>query len=129
MVLEKKPESSKDLASEKKTNKVKSSTSMEPAATNIMETTYTDNSDVDGVHINKFGAKKTSRWNQPKIHVSLKDLEQVPTCQSKRISRLQKDKAQSQVKYHLLLTRYHEAKLSDNIHSILYEYLSHKHIH
>ena len=84
MVLEKKPESSKDLASEKITNKVKSSTSMEPAATNIM-TTDTDNSDVDGVYINKFGAKKTSRWNRPKNDVSLKDLEKVPTHRSKRI--------------------------------------------
>ena len=129
MVLEKKPESSKDLASEKKPNKVKSSTSMEPAATNIMETTDTDNSDVDGVNFNKFAAKKTSRWNWPKIDVSLKDLEKVPTHQSKRISKLQKDKTQSQVKYHLLLTRYHEAKLSHNIHSILYEYSSHNHIH
>ena len=129
MVLEKKPESSKDLASEKKTKKVKSSNSMEPAPTNIMETTDTDNSNVDGVNINKFGAKKTSRWNWPKIDVSLKDLEKVTTHQSKRISNLQKDKAQSQVKYHLLLTRYHEAKLSHNIHSILYEYSSHKHIH
>ena len=121
MVLEKKPESSKDLTSEKKPNKVKSLTSTEPAATNIMETTDTDNSDVDGVHINKFGAKKTFRWNRPKIDVSLKDLEKVPTHQSKRISKLQKDKAQ--------MTRYHEAKLSDNIHSILYEYSNHKHIH
>ena len=129
MVLEKKPESSKDLASDKETNKLKSSTSTEPAATNIMERTDTDDSDVDGVNINKFGAKKTSRWYHPKIDVSLKDLEKVPTRRSKRISNLQKDKAQSQVKYHLLLTRYHEAKLSHNIHSILYEYLSHKHIH
>ena len=129
MVLEKKPESSKDLASEKKNNKVKSSTSTEPAATNIMETTDTDNSNVDGVNINKFGAKKTSRWNQLKIDVSLKDLEKVPTRRSKRISKLQKDKTQSQVKYYLLLTRYHKAKLSHNIHSILYEYSSHNHIH
>ena len=108
---------------------MKSSTSTEPAATNIMETTDTDNSDVDGVNINKFGAKKTSRWNWPKIDVSLKDLEKVPIHRSKRISKLQKDKTQSQVKYHLLLTRYHEAKLTHNIHSILYEYSSHNHIH
>ena len=94
-----------------------------------METTDTDNSNVDGVHINKFGAKKSSRWNWSKIDVSLNYLEKVPTRRSKRISKLQKDKAQSQVKYHLLLTRYHEAKLSDNIHSILYEYSNHKHIH
>ena len=108
---------------------MKSSNSTEPAPTNIMETTDTDNSDVDSVNINKFGAKKTSRWNRPKIDVSLKDLEKVPTRRSKRISNLQKDKAQSQVKYHLLLTRYHEVQLSHNIHSILYEYSSHKHIH
>ena len=81
MVLEKKPESSKDLASDKETNKLKSSTSTEPAATNIMERTDTDDSDVDGVNrsIDKFGAKKTSRWHRPKIDVSLKDLEKVPT--------------------------------------------------
>ena len=75
MVLENKPESSKDLASEKKTKKVKSSNSTEPAPTNIMDTTDTDNSDVDGVNINKFGAKKTSRWYRLKIDLSLKDLE------------------------------------------------------
>ena len=113
----------------KKTKKVKSSNSMEPAPTNIMETTDTNNSDVDSVNINKFGAKKTSRWNRSKIDVSLKNFEKVPTRRSKRISNLQKDKAQSQVKYHLLLTRHHEAKLSHNIHIILYEYSSHKPIH
>ena len=74
------------VVSEKKPKKVKSSNSMEPAPTNIMDTTDTDNSDVVGVNINKFGAKKTSRWNRPKIDVSLKDLEKVPTRQSKRIS-------------------------------------------
>ena len=58
MVLEKKPESSKDLATEKKTKKVKSSNS-KPAPTNIMETTDTGNSDVDGVNINKFGASNS----------------------------------------------------------------------
>ena len=88
MVLEKKLESSKDLGNDKETNNVKSSTSMEPAATNIMERTDTEDSDVD-VNINKFGAKKTSRWHRPKIDVSLKDLEKVPTCRSKRISKLQ----------------------------------------
>ena len=36
-----------------------------------MERTDTDDSDVDGVNINKFGAKKTSRWHRPKIDVSL----------------------------------------------------------
>ena len=119
MVLEKKSESDKDLASDKKTNKLKSSTSMEPAATNIMERTDTDDSDVDSVNINKFGAKKTSRWHRPKIDVSLEDLEKVPTHRSKRISKLQKEKKQSQVTYHLLLTRYHKSKLCHNIHSNL----------
>ena len=51
--------------------------------------------------MNKFGAKKTSRWNRPKINVSVKDLEKVPTRRSKRISQLQKEKSQSQVKYFL----------------------------
>ena len=129
MVLENTPESHKDLGCDKETKKVKYSNCTELAPTNIMETTDTDNSNVDGVHINKFGAKKTSRWNRPKIDVSLKDLEKVPTRRSMRISNLWKDKAQSQVKYHFLLTRYHEAKFSHNIHSILYEYLSHNHIH
>ena len=55
MVLEKKLESSKDLGNDKETNNVKSSTSTEPAATNIMERTDTEDSDVD-VNINKFGA-------------------------------------------------------------------------
>ena len=119
MVLENKPESSKDLGNDKETNNVKSSTSTEPAATNIMERTDTDDSDVDGVNINKFGAKKTSRWHRPKIDVSLKDLEKVPTCRSKRISKLQKEKTQSQVKYYLLLTRYHKSQLCHNIHSNL----------
>ena len=99
MVLEKKPESGKDLTSNKETNKLKSSTSTEPAATNIMERTDTDDSDVDSVNINNFGAKKTFRWHRPKIDVSLKDLEKVPTHQSKRISKLQKEKTQSQVTY------------------------------
>ena len=79
MVLENTPESNKDLGSDKETKKVKYSNRTELALTNIMETTDTDNSDVDGIHINKFGAKKTSRWNWPKIDVSLKDLEKVPT--------------------------------------------------
>ena len=119
MVLEKKLESSKDLGNNKETNNVKSSTSMEPAATNIMERTDTEDSDVDIVNINKFGAKKTSRWHQPKIDVSLKDLEKVPTRQSKRISKLQKEKTQSQVNFFLLLTRYHKSQLCHNIYSNL----------
>ena len=119
MVLEKKLESSKDLGNNKETNNVKSSTSMEPAATNIMERTDTEDSDVDVVNINKFGAKKTSRWHCPKIDVSLKDLEKVPTRRSKRISKLQKEKTQSQVKIFLLLTRYHKSQLCHNIYSNL----------
>ena len=62
-----------------------------------MDTTDTETSDVDAVNINKFGPKKTSRWNRPKIDVSLKDLEKIPTRWSKRISQLQKDKSQSKV--------------------------------
>ena len=119
MVLEKKLESSKDLGNDKETNNVKSSTSMEPAATNIMERTDTEDSDVDVVNINKFGAKKTSRWHRPKIDVSLKDLEKVPTRRSKRISKLQKEKTQSQVNFFLLLTRYHKSQLCHNIYSNL----------
>ena len=75
MVFEKKHESCKDLGNNKETNNVKSSTSTEPAATFIMERTDTEDSDVDIVNINKFGAKKTSRWHRSKIDVSLKDLE------------------------------------------------------
>ena len=93
MVLEKKLKSSKDLGNNKETNNVKSSTSTEPAATNIMERTDTEDSDVDFVNINKFGAKKTSRWHRPKIDVSLKDLEKVPTRRSKRISKLENPKS------------------------------------
>ena len=119
MVLEKKLESSKDLGNDKETNNVKSSTSTEPAATNIMERTDTEDSDVDVVNINKFGAKKTSRWHRLKIDVSLKDLEKVPTRRSKRISKLQKEKTQSQVKNFLLLTRYHKSQLCHNIYSNL----------
>ena len=117
--MENKPESSRDLGNDKETNNVKSSTSTEPAGTNIMERTDTDDSDVDGVNINKFGTKKTSRWHRLKIDVSLKDLEKVPTRRSKRISKLQKEKTQSQVKYYLLLTRYHKSQLCHNIHSNL----------
>ena len=79
--------------------KVNCSSSMEPAATNIMEGTDTEDSDVDVVNINKFGAKKTSRWHWLKIDVCLKDLEKVPTHRSKRISKLQKEKTQSQVNF------------------------------
>ena len=108
MVLENKPESSQDLASDINNKDMKSSNSMQPGPKNIMDTTDTEDSDVDSVHINKFGAKKNSRWNRPKIDVSLKDLEK----RSKRISNLQKAKAQSQVKYNLLMTRYHAAVIS-----------------
>ena len=58
--------------------KVKKSESTEETNKNVMETTDTDNSDVENVNINKFGSKKTSRWNRPKIDLSLKDLEKVP---------------------------------------------------
>ena len=116
MVLEKKLESSKDLGNDKETNNVKSSTSTEPAATNIMGRTDTEDSDVN---INKFGAKKTSRWHRLKINVSLKDLEKVPTGRSERISKLQKEKTQSQVNFFLLLTRYHKSQLCHNIYSNL----------
>lgn len=68
---------------------------------NLLDTTDTESSDVDPVNMNKFGATKTSRWNRPKIDVSVKDLEKVPTRRSKRISQLQKEKSQSQVKYYL----------------------------
>ena len=117
MVFEKKHESCKDLGNDKETNNLKSSTSTEPAATNIMERTDTEDrgQDVDIVNINKFGAKKTSRWHWPKIHVSLKDLQKVPTRRSKRISKLQKEKTQSQVNFFLLLTRYHKSQLCYNI--------------
>ena len=119
MVLEKKLESSKDFGNDKETNNVKSSTRTEPAATNIMGRTDTEDSGVDVVNINKFGAKKTSRWYRPKIDVSLNDLEKVPTRRSKRISKLQKEKTQSQVKKFLLLTRYHKSQLCHNIYSNL----------
>ena len=119
MVLEKKLQSSKDLGNDNKTNNVNSSTSKEPAATNIMQRTDTEDSDVNVVNINKSGAKKTSWWHRPKIDVSLKDLEKVPTCRSKRISKLQKEKTQSQVKCFLLLTRYHKSQFCNNIYSNL----------
>ena len=112
MVLENKPESSQDLVSDINNKDMKSSNSTQPGPKNIMDITDTEDSDVDDVHINKFGAKKTSRWNRPKIYVSFKDLEKVPTRRSRRISNLQKAKAQSQVKYNLLMTRYHAAVIS-----------------
>ena len=58
MVFEKKYESSKDLGNNKETNNVKSSTNTEPAATNVMERTDTEDSDVDVVNINKIWGQK-----------------------------------------------------------------------
>ena len=55
--------------------KVEKYESTEEKNKNFMETTDTDNSDVENVNINKSGSKKTSRWNRPKIDLSLKDLE------------------------------------------------------
>ena len=71
-----------------------------------MEATDTDSSDLERVNINKFGSKKTSRWNRPKIELPLKDFEKVPTRRSKRIHELKKDKAQTQVQYIFYLTRF-----------------------
>ena len=106
-------------------HKVKKYESTEQTNKNFMETTDTDNSDVENVNINKFGSKKTPRWNRPKIDLSLKDLEKVPTCRSKRIHNLQKEKSQSQVNiYYLLLSTFKiMPKYTNNI-SILYEYSS-----
>ena len=85
---------------------------------NILDTTDTENSDVDAVNMNKFGSKKTSRWNRPKIDLSLKDLEKVPTRRSKRISKLQKEKSQSQVKFHLFPTILQQCNNNANKYSI-----------
>ena len=79
--------------------KVNSSERNEERSTNVMEATDTDSSDVEKLNINKFGSKKTSRWNRPKIELPVKDLEKVPTRRSKRIHELKKDKAQTQVQY------------------------------
>ena len=81
---------------------------------NLLDTTDTETSDVDAVNMNKFGAKKTSRWNRPKMDVSVKDLEKVPTRRSKRISQLQKEKSQSEVKYFLFQTRLKQSKINVN---------------
>ena len=81
-----------------KSQKVKQFERNEEVSRKYMETTDTENSDVKNVNINKFGSKKTSRWNRPKIDLSLKDLEKVPTHRSKRIHNLQKEKSNSQVK-------------------------------
>ena len=78
----------------------------EGKSTNVMEAT--DSSDVEKLNINKFGSKKTSRWNRPKIELPVKDLEKVPTRRSKRIHDLKKDKAQTQVQYIFYLTRFVE---------------------
>ena len=85
---------------------------------NILDTTDTENSDVDAVNMNKFGSKKTSRWNRPKIDLSLKDLEKVPTRRSKRISKLQKEKSQSQVKFYLFPTILQQCNNNANKYSI-----------
>ena len=69
--------------------KVKKFESTEETNKNVMETTNTDSSDVENFNINKFGSKKTLRWNRPKIDLSLKDLDKVPMCRSKRIHNLQ----------------------------------------
>ena len=81
---------------------------------NLLDTTDTETSDVDAVNMNKFGAKKTSRWNRPKMDVSVKDLEKVPTRRSKRISQLQKEKSQSEVKYFLFQSRLKQSKINVN---------------
>ena len=104
--------------------KVKKFESTEEINKNVMETTDTDNSDVKNVNINKFGSKKTLRWNRPKIDLSLKDLEKVPMCRSKRIHNLQKEKCQSQVNMYLLLSTFKIMPKSTNNISILYEYSS-----
>ena len=75
----------------------KSSKTTEGKPEDVTEKSDTDNSEAENVHINKFGAQKTSRWNRPKIDLSVKDLEKVPTRRSKRIHNLQKEKCQSQV--------------------------------
>ena len=122
--LQNKPESTKDSMRNENGQKVKKSESTEETNKNVMETTDTDNSDVENVNINKFGSKKTSRWNRPKIDLSLKDLEKVPTRRSKRIHNLQKEKCQSQVNMYLLLSRFKIMPKSTNNISILYEYSS-----
>ena len=122
--LQNKPESTKDSMTNENGQKVKKFESTEEINKNVMETTDTDNSDVENVNINKFGSKKTSRWNRPKIDLSLKDLEKVPTCRSKRIHNLQKQKCQSQVNMYLLLSTFKIMPKSTNNISILYEYSS-----
>ena len=122
--LQNKPESTKDSMRNENGQKVKKlvlKKSTEEINKNVMETTDTDNSDVENVNINKFGSKKTSRWNRPKIDLSLKDLEKVPTRRSKRIHNLQKEKCQSQVNMYLLLSRFKIMLKSTNNISILYE--------
>ena len=116
------PESTKNSITNENGQKVKKYESTEETNTNFMETTDTDSSDVENVNINKFGSKKTSRWNRPKIDLSLKYLEKVPTRRSKRILNLQKEKSQSQVNMYLLFSTFKiMPKYTNNI-IILYEY-------
>ena len=122
--LQNKPESTKDSMTNENGQKVKKFESTEEINKNVMETTDTDNSDVENVNINKFGSKKTSRWNRPKIDLSLKDLEKVPMRRIKRIHNLQKQKCQSQVNMYLLLSTFKIMPKSTNNISILYEYSS-----
>ena len=120
--LQNNPESTKNSITNENGQKVKKCESTEETNTNFMETTDTDSSDVENVNINKFGSKKTSRWNRPKIDLSLKYLEKVPTHRSKRILNLQKEKSQSQVNMYLLFSRFKiMPKYTNNI-IILYEY-------
>ena len=120
--LQNNPESTKNSITNENGQKVKKYESTEETNTNFMETTDTDSSDVENVNINKFGSKKTSRWNRPKIDLSLKYLEKVPMRRSKRILNLQKEKSQSQVNMYLLFSTFQiMPKYTNNI-IILYEY-------
>ena len=58
-------------------NKANIMNALEMNDKNLLDTTDTESSDVDAVNMNKFGAKKTCRWNRLKIDLSLKDLEKV----------------------------------------------------
>ena len=48
------------------------------------------------------------------MDVSVKDLEKVPTRRSKRISQLQKEKSQSEVKYFLFQTTLKQSNINVN---------------
>ena len=56
--LQNKPESTKNSIRNENGQKVKKYESTEETNKNFMETTDTDNSDVENVNINKFGSKK-----------------------------------------------------------------------